>query len=600
MNNIAINYRPHIPNSTKRYENPNFRSQSPRLVNLQLLKKCTHLIEFKQIHTQIIKNPTDQPDYFLPKLVESLVNSTHMDYAYQVFKQMLQPTTFVFNTMVRGYALSGVYKDGIQFYIQMQLTGLEADNFTYPFLLKACTDLNQGKGVHSLILKSRGLGSDVYSQTSLVSFYSSHGDLEYARKVFDRIQEKNVVSWTAMITGYVKLKEYTEGLALFYRMQIEGAEINESTLVNVLCACANLGAFEMGKWIHGYIDKNKIFLNSSLATALVDMYAKCGYIRKASQLFDELPQRSVYTWNTIIGGLALHGCGVEALERFKEMQMSGGARPDAITFIGVLSACTHSGMVDKGKEYFNSMLTDYGIEPNIKHYGCLVDLLGRAGQLDEAYQVVQNMPFKPNAVLWGTLLNACNAHANVELAETVMEQLVKLEPYNDGNYVLMSNIYAAKSQWDNVANLRSFMKNKGILKTPGCTSIEVDNVIHEFMVGDSTHPQSKDIYSMLDDVARRLKAVNYLPKTTQVLLDVSEEEKRQALCHHSEKLAIAFGLISTKPKTSIRLMKNLRACGDCHLATKLISKIYDREIIVRDRNRFHHFKDGVCSCNDYW
>ncbi|XP_043723705.1 pentatricopeptide repeat-containing protein At1g08070, chloroplastic-like [Telopea speciosissima] len=411
--------------------------------------------------------------------------------------------------------------------------------------------------------------------------------------------DRNVVSWTALITGYVKQKKYNEGLALFHQMQIAGVEINELTLVSVLSACAHLGAFEMGKWVHGYIDRNQLFLNSTLATALTDMYVKCGYINEASQVFEKLPERSVCTWNSIIGGLATHGRGEEALERFKDM-VASGTRPDHITFIGVLSACNHSRLVDKAREYFNLMRREYGLEPNIKHYGCLVDLLGKSGHLDEAYNVIKEMPIEPNGVLWGALLNACRANANVELAEIAMEQLVELEPFNDGNFVLMSNIYAAKLQWNNVAKLRRFMTERGILKTPGCSSIQIGNKVHQFMAGDCRHPHSKEIYSMLDDVAERLKAVGFAPRTSEVLLDANEEEKRRALCQHSEKLAIAFGLIRTSPGTPIRVVKNLRACSDCHVATKLISKIYDREIIVRDRNRFHHFKDGACSCNDCW
>ncbi|RZC59478.1 hypothetical protein C5167_006784 [Papaver somniferum] len=322
--------------------------------------------------------------------------------------------------------------------------------------------------------------------------------------------QRNVVSWTAMIMGYVKQKKYSEGLALFHRMQIEGVEINEFTLVNVLSACAHLGAFEMGKWVHGYIHKNGVFLNPTLATALIDMYMKCGYVDKASQVFDKLTERSVSTWNSIIGGLAMHGYGESALERFKKM-LRTGKKPDHITFIGVLSACTHSGMVEKGQEHFNSMTRDFEIEPHIKHYGCLVDLLGRAGYLEEAYEIMKNMPIKRNGVLWGTLLNACSAHGDVELAEIAMERLIELEPFNDGNYVIMSNLYASKGQWEEVIKMRRFMKDRGILKTPGCSWIEVNNVIHEFVVGDGRHPRSEEIYSMLDDVAEKLKEFGYVP-----------------------------------------------------------------------------------------
>ncbi|KAJ8634134.1 hypothetical protein MRB53_027470 [Persea americana] len=599
MNSIAANYITHISNSINSSEIPIFRySQLPTL-QASILKKCVHLNQFKMVHTQIIKNPSHQTNVLLAKLIESLVAAAHLDYAHKVLDEMSEPMAFAFNTMIRGYALSGNGEEGINTYIKMQEHCIEPDSFTFPFLLKASTALSQGKGVHSLIIKSGQLGADVFSQTSLVSFYSRSGGLKCARLVFDGMPEKNVVSWTAMVTGYMKERRYNDGLALFHQMQVAGIEPNELTLVNVLSACAHLGAYEMGKWVHRFINRHEVFVNPILGTALVDMYVKCGYIQKALQVFEKLPERIVCTWNSIIGGLAMHGYGELALKKFLQMQTEE-TRPNDVTFIGVLSACTYSGLVDKGREYFYSMRKQYHIEPNIKHYGCFVDLLGRAGFLQEVYETIKNMPIEPSEVVWGSLLNACSSHGNVELAEIAMGKLVELEPFNDGNYVLMSNIYASKGQWDNVARMRRFMKDRGILKTPGCSSIEVGNMVHEFMAGDSKHPQSKEIYSTLDDVAARLKAEGYVPKTSDVLHDADEDEKRQSLCHHSEKLAIAFGLVSTNPGTPIRVVKNLRACCDCHHATKLISKIYEREIIVRDRNRFHHFKDGACSCNDYW
>lgn len=599
MNSIAANYITHVSNSINSSESPTFRTPQHPPLHVSILKKCSHLSQFKQIHTQIIKNPSHQTNVLLAKLIESLAGATHLEYAHKLLEEMPEPTAFAFNTMIRGYALSGNGEEGIRTYIKMREHGIEPDSFTFPFLLKASTGLSEGKGVHSLVLKSGQLGADVFTQTSLVSFYSRSGDLDYARRVFDSMPERNVVSWTAMVTGYMKERRYNDGLALFHQMQVAGIEPNELALVNVLSACAHLGAYEMGKWVHRYIDRCRIFMNPILGTALLDMYVKCGYIQKASQVFKKLPERSVCAWNSMIGGLAMHGYGDMALDKFAQMQAEQ-TRPDDITFIGVLSACTYSGLVDKGREYFYSMRTEHRIEPNIKHYGCFVDLLGKAGLLQEAYETIKNMPIEPSGIVWGSLLNACSSHGNVELAEIAMENLVELEPFNDGNYVLMSNIYAAKGQWEDVAKVRRFMKDRGILKMPGCSSIEVDNMVHEFMAGDSTHPRSMEIYSMLDDIAMKLKAEGYVPKTSHVLHDANEDEKRQSLCHHSEKLAIAFGLVSTNPRTPIRVVKNLRACNDCHLATKIISKIYEREIIVRDRNRFHHFKGGACSCNDYW
>ncbi|XVE63706.1 hypothetical protein DITRI_Ditri07aG0041400 [Diplodiscus trichospermus] len=471
---------------------------------LRILKKCSHLIQFKQVHARIIKTPLQDADAHLSKLIEALVGSANLPYARLVFEQIILPSTFAFNIMIKGYGTNNLGCKGIDLYIRMRHQGLEPDKFTYPFLLKACNGLKQGKGVHSLVVKDKRFSSEIHSLTSLVTFYCSFGDVESARLLFDRMPEKNVVTWTGIIAGYVKQKRYKEGIELFYQMKNHGVEINELTLVCVLSACANLGALEIGQWMHEFIDRKKIILNPKLGAALIDMYAKCGHIDKASLVFQTLPCKGVYVWNAMIGGLAMHGYGIEAIDRFREMQ-GNGIKPDGITFIAVLSACSHSGLVEKGKEIFDSMRKDYQIKPSIKHYGCFVDLLCRAGLLNDAYDVIINMPLEPNGVLWGTLLNACAATANVELAEAAMQQLMVLEPFNDANYVLISNIYAAKKRWDDVARIRKILKDRQIVIKPGHSLIQVDNVVHEFMVGDGRHPRSEEIHDMLEKVAITLK-----------------------------------------------------------------------------------------------
>ncbi|TQD73969.1 hypothetical protein C1H46_040508 [Malus baccata] len=274
--------------------------------------------------------------------------------------------------------------------------------------------------------------------------------------------------------------------------------------------------------------------------------------------------------------------------------------PDMITFIGVLSACTHSGMVAEGRNFFDSMITQHGIQPEVSHYGCMVDLLGRSGNLNEAFEVIQNMPMKPNAVVWGALLGACRMHRDAELAEIAAKQMLELEPDNSSVYVLLCNIYAACCKWDNLRDVRQQMMDRGIKKTPGCSSIEVNGNVHEFVAGDRSHPQSEKIYSKLDKTIEDLKVVGYSPDTSEVFLDVGEEDKESAVCRHSEKLAMAFGLLSLGDGATIRIMKNLRICVDCHSMAKLVSRVYDREVIVRDGTRFHHFRHGSCSCKDYW
>lgn len=491
----------HLPSPANSHKNSNTATKSHQ--HLRLLKKCTHLLQFKQVHAQIIKasfNNSTISDTQLAKLIESLLNSSQIAYAHLVFSQIINPSTFAFNTMIRGYAEAGLGHRGIQLYTQMIGNGLDPDTFTYPILLKACGDLRQVKGVHSLVVKNQDVNSAIHSLTCLITVYCNFGDIKSAQLLFDQMTERNVVTWTAMINGYVKQKNYREGIDLFCQMRDSGVEVNELTLVSVLSACASLGALEMGKWVHEFFDKNSIVLNDKLGAALIDMYAKCGYIEEALNVFKIVFKKNVCTWNSIIGGLAIHGCGDEAVKRFWQMHMSG-IKPDDVTLIAVLTACSHAGLIEEGKEIFYNMRRDYKVEPSVKHYGCLVDLLCRAGLLDDAYEVIRNMPMEPNAVLWGSLLTGCAADdANVELAEIAMEQLIKLEPFNDGNYVLMSNIYAARARWDDAAKMRRLMKERNIVKNPGLSVIEINDVVHEFMVEDGRHPRSEEIYSMLEAV----------------------------------------------------------------------------------------------------
>ncbi|GJN05651.1 hypothetical protein PR202_ga23300 [Eleusine coracana subsp. coracana] len=263
--------------------------------------------------------------------------------------------------------------------------------------------------------------------------------------------------------------------------------------------------------------------------------------------------------------------------------------PDEVTFIGVLTACTHSGLVDKGRELFQVMIDNYRIAPNVMHYGCMIDLLGRAGKLKEAMETMRKMPMRPNTTIWGTLLAACRVHCNTEIGELAAERLLELDPQNSMAFALLSNMYAKSNRWEDVRRLRHAIMEKGIKKEPGCSLIEMDGMIHEFVAGDRSHPMSKEIYSKLDRVLADLKNAGYV-----------EEEKPNVVYWHSEKLAIAFALLSSEPNVVIRIVKNLRMCLDCHNAIKMISSLYGREVVVRDRTRFHHFRHGFCSCKDYW
>lgn len=477
--------------------------------------------------------------------------------------------------------------------------GILPNKFTYPFVLKACasiSDLNLGRTVHGSVLKF-GFEEDAHVQNTMVHMYGScGGGIGYARKLFDEIPKSDPVLWSAIIGGYIRTGQSGDAVDLFRKMQIAGIKPDDVTMVLILSACADLGALELGKWVESFVKREKVKKSLELCNALIAMFAKCGDVDSALRVFRSMDNKTIVSWTSVIGGMAMHGRGTEAIYLFEEM-IDADVSPDDVAFIGLLSACSHSGLVQQGKHYFSLMTKKFGIKPKIEHYGCLVDSLCRAGLIKEAVELVEKMPLKPNPIIWRSLISTCRAHGKLELGESISKKLLQEEPLHESNYVLLSNIYAKMSHWDMKTAVREVMDSRGMKKVPGSTMIELDNAIYEFVSGDKSH---KEVYEMVDEMGREMKRAGYRPTTSDVLLDIDEEDKEDTLNRHSEKLAIAFALMKTPPGTSIRIVKNLRVCNDCHSATKFISKIYKREIVVRDRNRFHHFKDGLCSCRDFW
>lgn len=545
---------------------------------------------------------------------------------------MQDPNLFSYNALIRGFSGSDEPQKSFQLYIDFLGRGLLPDNLTFPFLIKSCAqygNVSMGAQAHSQIVVY-GFGSDVYLGNSLVHMYSSYkdlksatrvfrqlqyldvvswtsmvagycrcGDVETARKVFDKMPNKNLVTWSTMISGYSKNNRFDKAIELFQLLQTQGIIANETIMVGVISSCAHLGALEIGERAHDYVVKNNLSLNLILGTALVDMYSRCGNIEKAVEVFDRIPERDALSWTALIAGLAMHGHAARGLHYF-ELMVRSGLKPRDITLTAVLSACSHGGLVDKGLDIFHGMKVNFGIEPRLEHYGCMVDLLGRAGKLEEAEKFVLDMPVEPNAPIWGALLGACRTHKNPEIADRVSKILIDLVPEHSGYYVLLSNIYSRARKWDEADTMRQMMKEKGVRKEPGYSLIEINGCLHNFTSGDQSHPEMVKIKQTWDDILKKIKLEGYSGNFDEALFDIDEEEKESSLHRHSEKLAIAFGIMKTEPGTTIRIVKNLRVCEDCHSATKLISKAFRRELIVRDRNRFHHFRDGTCSCKDFW
>ncbi|XP_025818441.1 pentatricopeptide repeat-containing protein At5g16860 isoform X2 [Panicum hallii] len=501
----------------------------------------------------------------------------------------------------------------------MLIYGPEPNSITIISLLSACASLgalSQGMETHAYSLKKclllldnhfggDGDGEDLMVHNALIDMYSKCRSFKAARSIFDYLprKERNVVTWTVMIGGYAQYGDSNDALKLFSEMISKPYAVapNAYTISCILMACAHLAALRVGKQIHAYVTRHHQYEASMyfVANCLIDMYSKCGDVDTARNVFDSMPKRNEVSWTSMMSGYGMHGRGTEVVDIFEKMQKSGFV-PDDICFLVLLYACSHSGMVDQGLDYFDSMRKDYGVVASAEHYACVIDLLARSGRLDKAWKTVQEMPMEPTAVIWVALLSACRVHSNVELAEYALNKLVDMKAENDGSYTLISNIYATARRWKDVARIRQLMKKSGIKKRPGCSWVQSKKGAASFFVGDRSHPLSPEIYALLERLIDRIKAMGYVPETDFALHDVDEEEKNNLLAEHSEKLALAYGLLTTSPGCPIRITKNLRVCGDCHSAFTYISKIVDHEIIVRDSSRFHHFKNGSCSCGNYW
>ncbi|KAJ6714752.1 hypothetical protein OIU85_026276 [Salix viminalis] len=568
---------------------------------LSLLKRCKNMEEFKQVHARVLKW---ENSFCASNLVAACALSGwgSMDYACSIFRQIDQPGTFEFNTMIRGYVNAMNMENALFLFSEMLERGVESDNFTYPALLKACARLRsveEGMQIHGYIFK-RGLEGDLFVQNSLINMYGKCGKIKLSCSVFEQMDYRDVASWSAIIAAHASLGLWSECLSIFGEMRREGScRAEESILVSVLSACTHLGDLDLGRCTHVTLLRNIREMNVIVQTSLMDMYVKCGCVEKSLSLFQTMVKKNQLSYSVMISGFAMHGRGVEALQVFSDM-LEEGLEPDDFVYLGVLSACNHAGLVDEGLHCFDRMKLEHGIEPTIQHYACIVHLMGRAGMLNEALELIRSMPIKPNEVVWRSLLSASKFHHNLEIGEIAYKSLGELNSSNPGDYVVLSNMYARAKRWEDVAKIRTEMARRGFIQTPGYSLVEVERKIYKFVSQDMSHPQCRGIYEMIHQMEWQLKFEGYSPDTSQVLFDVDEEEKRERLKAHSQKLAMAFALIHTSQGAPIRIARNLRMCNDCHTYTKLISVIYQRKITVRERNRFHHFKDGTCSCGDYW
>ncbi|XP_024525730.1 pentatricopeptide repeat-containing protein At4g21065 [Selaginella moellendorffii] len=534
-------------------------------------------------------------------MVVAYAQDGNMNEARVLFDRMENRDVISWNGIIGAYTQNGLGKEALHLFKTMDLEGVIANQVTLINAIDACASLpseEEGRIVHAIAVDKR-LESDTMVGTSLVNMFGKCKNVDAARAVFDSLPRKNLVTWNNMVAVYSQNWQCKKAIQVFRFMDLEGVQPDAVTFLTIIDACAALAAHTEGRMVHDDITASGIPMDVALGTAVMHFYGKCGRLDNARAIFDSLGKKNTVTWSAILAAYAQNGYETEAIELYHEM-VQGGLEVNGITFLGLLFACSHAGRSMDGVDYFVSMIRDFGVVPVFEHYLNLIDLLGRSGQLQLSEDLINSMPYEPDSSAWLALLGACRMHGDVDRGARIAELIYELDPEDSGPYILLSNLYSSTGRMDEARRTRKAMRLRGITKQPGLSSIEVKDRVHEFMAAQKLHPQLGRIHAEIERLKARVKEAGYVADVRAVLRDVEEEEKEQLLWYHSERLAIAFGLISTPPGTALHIVKNLRVCFDCHAAVKAISKVVGRKIVVRDAIRFHHFENGACSCGDYW
>ncbi|XP_022869966.1 pentatricopeptide repeat-containing protein At4g14050, mitochondrial [Olea europaea var. sylvestris] len=605
---------------------------------LHQLQQCAkrHLpTQGKKLHAQVIKSGLDHNGLLYPNtLIDMYGKCGYQNDALQLFDKMPERDLASWASIFTAHNQASLFQNTLSlFSTKFLIEGFQPDHFIFASLVKACANLSAlklGQQVHAQFMVSPFLHDDVV-KSSLVYLYAKCGLPDTAHKVFNSILSKNVISWTSLIYGYARAERKSEAIELlrgmpgknlyswtalisgfvqsgllvdainlFIEMRRVGVYIEDPFILSsMICASASLAMLDLGKQVHrvviGFGYQSSLFISN----ALIDMYAKCSDVLAAEKIFCHMSKRDVVSWTSIIVGMAQHGQADEALSLYDEMT-SVGLKPNEVTFVGLIYACSHVGLVNKGRQLFKSMVDDYGLNPSLQHYTCLLDLYSRSGYLEEAESLLYSMPFKPDEAAWAALLSSSRRVGKSEMGVRIANHLLELGPEDPSSCILLSNTYAGAGMWENVSKVRKFMLAMEGRKEPGYSCVNLSKENQVFYSGETSHPMKDEIFELLKELDAEMRRRGYVPDTSSVLHDMGQQEKERQLFWHSERLAIAYGLLKSVPGTTIRIVKNLRVCGDCHVVLKFICSIMNREIVVRDANRFHHFKGGVCSCRDFW
>ncbi|KAL0865534.1 hypothetical protein Bca101_044652 [Brassica carinata] len=657
MKSLSVLFKPKTSPATISFPT-GLRSSPDESHFISLIHSCKDTVTLRRVYAQILRR-----NLLSSRVVSQLVSCSSLlkspDYSLSIFRYSNEKNLFVFNALIRGLTENARFECSLRHFILMLRFGVRPDRLTFPFVLKSNSKLGfrwLGKALHAATVKDC-VDCDSFVRVSLIDMYGKTKGLKYARQVFDEsperlkkesillwnvlingycrakdmqmattlfgsmpernsgswstlikgyvdggelnrakqcfelMPEKNVVSWTTLINGFSQNGDYETAISIYFEMVEKGMKPNEYTVAAVLSACSKSGALESGIRVHGYVLDNGFKLDRAIGTALVDMYAKCGEVDCAANVFSNMGDKDILSWTAMIQGWAIHGRFQQAILCFRQMMYSG-EKPDEVVFLAVLTACLNSGEVELGINFFDSMRLDYAIEPTLKHYVVVVDLLGRAGKLNEAHELIESMPINPDLTTWAALYRACKAHNSNRKGEMVSQNLLEIDPELRGSYVFLDKRHVEKRRLP----LQKIVKER----CKGWSYIELDGQLNKFLAGDDSHKQVQEIGLKLEEIVSLAVESGYILGGDWLIHDIEEEEKENVTRIHSEKLALALGLLRTAPGTVIRIVKNLRICGDCHSLMKYVSKISQRDILLRDARQFHHFKEGSCSCGDYW
>ncbi|KAJ6338856.1 hypothetical protein OIU76_008340 [Salix suchowensis] len=632
-------------------------SEPDYVTYITLLAGCNDLKmakELYQVHAQIVRLGHHLNLRVCNTLLDSYFKTGGLDSARRIFMEMGGWDSVSFNVMITGYANNGLNEGAIKLFVEMQNLGFKPSDFTFAAVIGASTGLDNtafGKQIHGFVVKTSFI-RNVFVGNAFLDFYSKHDCVDEVRKLFNEMPEWDGVSYNVTITAYAWVGKVKESTDLFQELQFTTFDRKNFPFPTMLSIAASSLDLQMGRQLHAQVVVSMDDPDFRVSNSLVDMYAKCGKFEEADRIFLKLSSRSTVPWTAMISanvqrglhenGLKLfyemrranvsadqatfacvlkasanlasillgktvtflpyaqNGDGKGTLRSFKEMILSG-YQPDSVSFLCILTACSHCRLVEEGLKYFNDMAGVYKLAPKREHYTAMVDALCRSGRFDEAEKLVGQMPFEPDEILWTSVLNSCRIHKNYALARKAAGQLFNMKVLRDAApYVTMSNILAEAGQWDSVVEVKKAMRDRGVRKLPAYSWVEIKHKVHVFSANDDKHPQQLEILRKIEMLAEQMEKEGYDPDISCAHQNVDKESKIDSLKYHSERLAIAFALINTPEGSPILVMKNLRACTDCHAAIKVISKIVGREITVRDSNRFHHFRDGSCSCGDYW